>query len=59
MDNRLKFLYYRHSFERGGDAGGYVKRSAGSDRPREVDSLVGKSAGCFECLMGREIRVPK
>ena len=29
-------------------------RVAGSARPREVDSLVGKSAGCFEGLMGRE-----
>jgi hypothetical protein len=34
-------------------------RAAGSARPREIDSLVGKSAGCFEDLMGREIRVPK
>ena len=34
-------------------------RVAGSARPSEVDSLVGKSAGRFEGVMGREIRVPK
>ena len=34
-------------------------RVAGSARSREIDSLVGKSAGCFEGLMRREIRVPK
>ena len=59
MDNRLKFLYYRYSFERGGDAGGIVKRATGRARPREIDSPAGKSAGCFEVLMGRENKVPK
>jgi hypothetical protein len=28
-------------------------------RPREIDSPAGKSAGCFEVLMGRENKVPK
>jgi len=59
MDNRLIFLYYRYSLERSGDAGGIVKRATGRARPREIDSPAGKSAGCFEGPMGREIRVPK
>ena len=33
--------------------------AAGSAGLREVDSPVVKYAGCFEGLMGREIRVPK
>jgi hypothetical protein len=59
MDNRLIFLYCRYSIERSGDAGGRVKRATGRARPREIDSLAGKSAGCFEGLTGRENRVPK
>ena len=59
MDNRLKFLYCRYSTERGGDAGGKAKRAAGNARPRGGDRLVGKTAGRFDDLTGREIRVPK
>ena len=31
-------------------------RITGSIRPRDIDSLAGKSAGCFEGLMGRETK---
>jgi hypothetical protein len=33
--------------------------AAGIAGPSEVDSPVVKYAGCFEGVMGREIRVPK
>ena len=60
MDNRLKFLYYRYSLNREvGTQGDKLSEQLEELVQEDIDNIVGKSAMCFETLMGREIRVLK